>query len=408
MIGHSLPSLEKLPYNPTMPNIRLDAAFVFSLFFSIVVQAQNPGEPQANSARTGAVPGGIPVPGVVKEEPATPAEEILDTAIARLKKIVSFSADIVQTVDMLNQKFEIKGLALKASNHRIYLKLDVSGLGDTPATTLQVCDGTTLWERRQVLDTQSVTKLTIPTILKKLDDPVLEGSPFREAVTTRIGFAGPEAMLAGLRKAVRFDQKSEETLDGKKVWVIRGQWKDRAGLVGPGQQPPSATAPLPPYIPSNVYVWISQDDSWPLKIEMVGNALSMLGQQPDYRKRAVDGSPMGPKIPPPKVEPSRIILVYTNVKINPDLKPKAFDYQEAASATNVRDDTDDLLAFLDRAIQVETTRKKAEAAKSDVVLPGVGIEVPKADSGPAAPANSGPTTAAPAPERGPEAPVLSK
>ena len=360
------------------------------------------------AASPAGVQGGIPVPGLAREEPATPAEEVLDKSIARLKKIVSFSADIAQTVDMLNQKFEIKGNYLKASNYRIYLKLAVSGLGDTPATTLQVCDGTTLWEFRQVLDTQSYTKMTIPAILKKLNDPVLEGSPLREMIATRIGFAGPEAMLVGLRKTVRFDQKADDTFEGKKVWIIRGQWKDRSGLVGPGQQPPSATAPLPPYIPSNVYVWIGQDDGWPLKIEMVGNAPSMLGNQ-DFRRLGPDGRPIGPKIPPPKVDPSRIVLAYKNLKLNPDLKPETFAFQAPAGAPNVQDGTDDLLTFLDRAIQEETMRKKAEAAKGDSssVLPNP-IDVPKTDSGPSAPANALPPTLAPAPVAGPAAPGSPK
>jgi outer membrane lipoprotein-sorting protein len=394
MIGHSLPTLEKMPYNPTMPNIRLILAIGLGLIFPIEAMAQNPGDATAKTAGAGAGQGGIPVPGVVKEEPPTPAEEILDKAIARLKKITSFSADIAQTVDMLNQKFEIKGNYLKASNYRLYLKLTVSGVGDTPATTLQVCDGTTLWEFRQVLDSQLYTKLTIPSIMKKLNDPVLEGSPIRDTITTRIGFAGPEAMLAGLRRAVLFDQKAEETLDGKKVWVIRGKWRDRAGLVGPGQQPPSATAPLPPYIPSNVSIWIRQDDNWPVKIEMAGNALSMLAQG-DLRRIGPDGRPIGPKIPPPKVDPSRIILVYKNLKLNPEIEAKAFAFQAPAGAANVQDETETLLTVLDKVIQEETLRKKSESAKSDSVLPGA-IEVPSTDSGPAAPFG-GPTSPAPAP-----------
>ena len=167
MIGHSLPTLEKMPYNPTMPNIRLTPIVVIGILLPLVASAQKPADPPspAKPAGPAAVQGGMTVPGLVKEEPATPAEEILDTSIARLKKITSFSADIAQTVDMLNQKFEIKGTYLKASNYRVYLKLAVSGLGDTPATTLQVCDGTTLWEFRQVLDTQSYTKMTIPVIM---------------------------------------------------------------------------------------------------------------------------------------------------------------------------------------------------------------------------------------------------
>ena len=223
---------------------------------------------------------------------------------------------------MLGQKFEIKGNYLRQGNDRVYLKLTVSGLGDASATTLQACDGTTLWDFRQVIDTQTYIKYSIGPILQEVaaDPEALDGMPLREMVITRMGFAGPDVLLAGLRKKVAFNQKAEETLDGKKVWVVRGDWKDRTGLVGPNQQPLPPTMPLPPYIPSNVAAWIGQDDGFPYKVEMYGNVPSML--QADMRRIAPDGKPIGPKPQTTKVEPSRIVLLYLDVKVNPALKPE--------------------------------------------------------------------------------------
>ena len=360
------------------------------LFLSTAVLAQTPG--------SGPTQGAIPMPGVFKEEPPTDAESTLDAAIAGLKSIISFSADIVQSVDMLNQKFDVKGVYLRASNHRVYLKLAVSGLGDTPATTLQVCDGATLWDYQQVLETQSYRKLTMTSILKKLNDPILDADK-REQILSGLGFAGPEAMLVGLRRAVRFDQKAEDKLDGKKVWVIRGQWKDRAGLVGPGQQPLPPTMPLPSYIPSNVTIWIGQDDHWPYRIDMIGNALSLLQQ--DSRRLGPDGRPIGPKIPAPKVNPSRISLKYTNVKINPDLPPGSFAFTAPADAKGVADGTDEFLSRLYILIQSETNKKKAEGAKADPVFGG-SIDVPKTSP---PPTNTGPAAPTTAPLGSPDAPV---
>jgi len=276
---------------------------------------------------------------------------------------------------MLGQKFEIKGTYLKSRENRVYLKLAVSGLGDASATTLQACDGTTLWDFRQVLDTQTYRKYSIGPIFKKLADPTFDPS-LREQVVSRMGFSGPDVLLAGLRKKVAFNQKAEEMLDGKKVWVVRGEWKDRAGLVGPNQQPLPPTVPLPPYIPANVAAWIGQDDGFPYKVEMYGNVPSML--QGDNRRLALDGKPIGPKPTAAKVEPSRIVLVYTDVKLNPEIKPELFGWQPPADAKGVVDETEPFLADLDQAIQYETARKKAEAAKSAEPLLPEGIAVPKA------------------------------
>ena len=66
--------------------------------------------------------------------------------------------------------------------------------------------------------------------------------------------------------------------------------------------------PLPPYIPGNVAAWIGQDDGFPYKVEMYGNAPLMLARP---RKIGPDNKPIGPKpSASPKVEPSRITLRY--------------------------------------------------------------------------------------------------
>jgi outer membrane lipoprotein-sorting protein len=366
-----------MPSIPTMPKNRAIYAIAVGLLVPLVALAQAPGAGQAPGS---APQGGFALPGgIAKEEkkaaPPTEAEKTIDEAITKLKAAKSFSAELLQSVDMLGQKFEIKGTYLKSGNNRIYLKLTVNGLGDASATTLQACDGTTLWDFRQVLDTQTYSKFKVGPIFAKLENPVLDDS-WRDRVTTRLGFAGPDVLLAGLRSKVGFNQKAEETLDGKKVWVIRGEWKDRTGLTGPNQQPLPPTVPLPPYMPANVAVWLGQGDGFPYKVEMYGNLPSMLAA--DTRRLGPDNKPIGAKPQASKVEPSRIILVYTDVKVNPEIKPELFGWQPPADAKGVVDGTDAVLGELDQAIQMETARKKTEAAKAaEPTLPEA-IAVPKA------------------------------
>ena len=83
-----------------MPNNRLYPTVAIGLLFPLAVLAQNPGGAPANPAGAGQVQGGVPIPGITqatpKEEPPTPAEEVLDVAIARVKKIGSFSTVMLQ------------------------------------------------------------------------------------------------------------------------------------------------------------------------------------------------------------------------------------------------------------------------------------------------------------------------
>jgi outer membrane lipoprotein-sorting protein len=348
-----------------MPKNRAIPAIAVGLLIPLVALAQDPAGAPTPAKTAGLAPqGGFALPAAkeeAKEAEPTQAEKAIDAAIAKLKATKAISAEIVQSVDMLGQKFEIKGNYLKQGSNRVYLKLAISGLGDASATTLQACDGTTLWDFRQVIDTQTYTKFSIVPIFQRLENPVLEGS-MREQVVTRLGFVGPDIMLAGLRKKVAFDQKAEETLDGKKVWVIRGKWKDRSALVGPDKQPLPATMPLPPYMPANIGLWIGQEDGFPYQVEMYGDAPSMLAADP--RRLGPDNKPIGPKPQTTKVEPSRIVLRYLDVKINPELKPEQFGWQPPADAKGVVDGTEQVLAELDQAIQIATAQKKVEAAKS--------------------------------------------
>ena len=182
---------------------------------------------------------------------------------------------------------------------------------------LQVCDGKILWDYNQVLDSQQYRKIDIAAVRKKLADPVLDDA-IRDRVLAQIGFTGPEALLVGLRQSVKFNQKADGELDGHKVWIVRGSWKSIQGLMQ-GQQPLPPTAPLPPYIPSNIALTIDQATGWPYKVEMVGNLPSLL--QEDSRRIGLDGRPVGAKVTAPKVDPSRMTLTYSKRQDQP--RPQA-------------------------------------------------------------------------------------
>jgi hypothetical protein len=306
------------------------------------------------------LPGMVPKPETAAEEPPTAAERVIDEAIEKIRKLQSIAADIEESVDVLKQTFKITGRYRKAQNHRVYLLLTVSGLTDSSGTALQVCDGETLWDFQQILDNQLYQKKSVKPIMERLSSPELDPK-FRDEIMTKLGFAGPETLLIGLRKTIKFDQKEEGTLDGKKVWLLRGTWKNRQGLVGPDARPVAAVGLLPPYIPCDATLYLGKDDSWPYQLIVVGRKPSAAF---DTRRIGPDGHRIGSKSSIEEVVPSRIQLVYSNVKLNPTIRPSEFAFQPPPSAS-VDDATDLIVRGLDQAILAQADRKKNEAAKKE-------------------------------------------
>ncbi len=360
-------------YIPIMPYLRLIPILALTLLVAVVARGQQAPAPDQAPA---------PAPELAASESSKLANNVLTEAIIKLRLRERIAARITQVVDMLNQKFRLDGVYYKDTGHRLRLQLDLSGLGDTTSTMLQVCDGKVRWDYQKVLNMQTYRRLDITPIFKRLEDPILDDQ-FRGTIISNLGFGGPEAMLVGLQKTIAFDQFADEVFDSVPTYILGGKWKDRAGLLGPNDRPISPTAPLPPYIPSNVRVFIAKDTLWPYRIEMIGNAPSML--QEDTRQIGPDGRPVGVKKAPPKVDPSKIVLNYTLLP-ETEIKPgEHFVFATPRDAANLIDETDQFLAQLDQYIQMETTRKKTEAAKGEEpVFPG-SLSVPPAGSADPAP-----------------------
>ena len=372
-----------MPHNPTMPKYRTIPAVGVALLVPILAAwAQGP------APGPGASP--PPPPQAPPELPPTPAEETLDAAIRKLADLKAIAADVVQQVDMLGETFTLKGQYLKASDYRMRLELKLEGLGDASGTMLQVCDGKTLWDYQQILDGRSYRRLDLGKILERMEGAEL-GDDLRRQIIKGIGFSGPEALLAGLRKAVRFEHQEEMTLGDRPVWVLRGQWKDMASLSGPGQPILPAGAAIPPYVPSVTILWIGRDDGWPYQVHLEGKIPSVLL---DTRQIGQDGRRIGAMGTGQQVTPSRIELTYDNVQLDPELPPERFTMTVPPEA-EVADDTEQFLLSLEQAAAVQAEARRAEAAKAgDPIQP---IIVPKAPAEAPPPRLIDPTPAAEAP-----------
>lgn len=367
-----------MPYIHTMLTNRSISALAIALLvpLALAAQGQPPAKPGAHSVKPPATAPGQPA--AKPAEPPTEAEKTIDEAARKVAALASVAADLDQAVDMLDQRFSVKGRYLRAPNHRIYLRLSVSGLADATGTLLQVCDGKTLWDYSQILDGKSYRKVEVGQIFEKLKSPDLEAE-LRTQIVTQLGFAGPEQLLTGLRNVVRFDQKESGTLDKKEVWVITGEWKGREGLLPPGQQVPAAM-PLPAFVPSLVKLYVGKADGWPYKLELVGRRPSVVTET---RKVGLDGRLIGAKSMVQEVRPTRVTLVYSNVQLNPELKLDEFVFTAPADA-QVVDATENLVTALDQAIQQRVLQKQAEAARNEAPALPQSIDVPRSGAVPSA------------------------
>jgi outer membrane lipoprotein-sorting protein len=329
----------------------------------------------------GPIPGAPGSEAQPKEEPPTPAEQLIDEAKARLARIGTCSADLEQTVNMLDQRFTIKGNYIKAPGYRVYFRLTLAGLPDTQATSLQVCDGETFWRYQSILDQPFYTKLSIKPVMERINSPDLDPR-IREDFQTEMGFAGPESLLAGLRRLFRFEQEKEESKLGEKpVWILRGTWKSRQGLTaGPGRQVP-ALGMLPPYIPSDAVLYLGKDDGWPYKLTLVGRAPTKVL---DTRKEGPDGRKIGSLNSIQSVAPTDITLVYSDVKLNPKVNADDFVFQTPSSAP-VEDGTEMVVKRLDQALAAQADRKKDDANKKDGPLLDQPLDVPSPPGQPSIP-----------------------
>ncbi len=356
-----------MPHHPTMPVIRFLPTLVISALIPWLAWAQGPALPQTPPP---SLPKGAETK---KDDPPTEAELLLDAAIGKVKEIESVEAELRQDVIMLGQKFRVEGTYLKGPGLRVRMELKLKDLADADGTMLQVCDGTTLYDFQRIAAAQNYRKLGIAKVMEAIDAANFE-TEMREQLVRQFGIHGPEALLIGLRKAVLFDQKDEDTLDDQPVWVLRGTWKDKAALGGPAQGSP--TGILPPYVPSIVALTISQETGWPHRLEMKG------------RVRVGPGSAMAKKADTkPQANPARqeqvssVTLTYQNVKIGSTIAPErfAFAVPDARLAPNMvgGDQTEEWLSRIKEfSMQLSQQGKKA-APKADDGTLGQPIPVPR-------------------------------
>lgn len=352
-----------------MPTNRIAPALAATALLPLLAWARAPASDPAPSPAN---------PAPAAKPPPTEAEALLDAALEKVRGVRAIAARIHEDVKMLGLAYKVEGQYLKAPDHRIYLQLELTGLGDSPGTMLLVCDGATLWEYKKILDSADVRKRVLGPIFEKLDSP--DCTPeLRTQVLGQMGFAGPDALLAGLRKAIEFNQKDEDELDGTKVWILRGRWKDRESITGPDAKAPlPPTGPLPPYVPSLAAVWLGQENGWPYRVELYGQSPGIMAKK-EIRELGPDGRPVGRPLTLPDQPPSAIRLTYTDVQVDPALDPGQFSWTPP-DGMRVVDETKSIVSDLATALtQIAAQRKSEAATKAEPTLPAIAVPTPPAE-----------------------------
>lgn len=340
--------------------------------------AQPPADPQAGA---GAAPSSIPqadspkaqapAKSDKKDKAPTQAEKTIDEAIAKLRALESATANLVIKSDILGQRFQLQGEYARAPQDRVKLVLALSGLADASGRMLQICDGSTLWDFKEILDGQSYDRIDVAKVLEKLKDPGFDEEMRTSFRTQQLGFVGPEALLESLRKSAGFDGLEESTFSDRPVWIARGTWEDRESLHLDGQAPLSPFGMLPAYVPSAVSVWIDKETGWPHQVKMDGQIPSVLtqvaakkGADPKKAAAAAKAKDLAAQ----EIQPSHLLMTYSDVKVNPPWKPEDFAFEpprRASELNQVRDLTPQYLAYLDAYLNNEAAKKKAEESRKD-------------------------------------------
>ncbi len=339
-----------------MPNKRFALIATLSLTLPLVAAGQD-------SSLLGPPPAQDPVTAAPEADlPPTEAELTIDKAIQSVRERQTIAADIAMDADMLGQSFQVAGQYLKAEGNRMLLRLSVEGLGESTGTMQQVSDGVTFKDYRRILDQQVMSTFQMDPVLKALDNPDAD-ELFRQQVTAQLGLAGPETLLTGLRRVAHFDQLTEETLNDRAVWVIRGVWKDRDALALPGSQMAMMQSGfLPSYVPSHITLWIDKESGWPWKVKLEGRVPSVLREE---RMLGPDGRPVGRKSAQGKERPSRMELSYTLT--DRKVEPSEFVF-EAPPNVAVQDITESITAGLQGAFAQLAARKRSEDAQRGGLL----------------------------------------
>jgi outer membrane lipoprotein-sorting protein len=261
-------------------------------------------------------------PGAATAGQNAPAQA-LKQARNQLLKSTSFSATVVEKVEILDKSYKAEGrylqTALKPNDWHMRMELVVK-VGDAEGALLEVCDGEVLWTRVEVdmgrkkdkkdVKEASITRRNVAEIMsaaRKLGDPKTETT-----LIATLGLGGLPALLAAIEQEMEFTEVSEAMLRDRPMTVVHGIWSEAftQKLTGTPQGQPRPSI-LPAFVPDAVRVYIDRETGFPHRVQ--------------YLKKLVGRGVFKPLL----------TLDFLDVSLNEPINPAEFDYKPPEGVTPV-------------------------------------------------------------------------
>jgi hypothetical protein len=202
---------------------------------------------------------------------SNPGNVLLRRAIASIDGQQSICAKVRQKIDLLGRQLVGSGIYLQQGRGpqrqlRFELKLQASHKTNS---TLQVCDGTTLWIHEDLTDRKNLSRVDVARLRGARPK-----SPPGPPSNAWLALGGLPKLLMNLENTFRFGPVTQSRLDALLVWTVEGQWKPaklaellpaQKGAIEAGQA--ADTRNLPPNLPDCVVIHLGCDDLFPYVIE---------------------------------------------------------------------------------------------------------------------------------------------
>jgi hypothetical protein len=196
---------------------------------------------------------------------------LVGRAVAAVDGQASISAKVRQKVDLLGRQLVGTGVYLQQGRGpqrllRFELKLQAA---QKTNSTLQVCDGTTLWIHEDLTDRKNLSRVDIAR-LRGARPKSPQGPPNH----VWLALGGLPKLLMNLDNTFQFGPVVEGRLDALPVWTVEGQWRpsklaellpDQKAAIEAGNA--ADTRSLPPNLPDRVVLHLGCDDLFPYVIE---------------------------------------------------------------------------------------------------------------------------------------------
>lgn len=257
---------------------------------------------------------------------------------AKLKDLVPFQAEIVETIVVRGKKFRATGKYMQGAGNKLRLEFELE-VGRTKGSLVQVCDGTTLFTQQKIGLIVQATRRNVPKILKEMKQLASKSGPRPrpDQFEADLGLGGLDALLGSLEQTMSFTVRREQTFQNRPFIIIEGTWNATFLETLTDDDAQDSSDELPEYVPDRVRIYIDKATQFPHRIV--------------YLKRAANRGVLRPMVS----------LEFRSVQLNAPLADASFAFKPDPGV-RVQDITDEFIRQIRQAQAGGTAAGAAPAA----------------------------------------------